>query len=94
MLWGKEEEIKLIDVYFIKDKEELEEIFNRKYPAIYNKYTQLTNKSKVIKRKSKVYLEKCPNCGKEINEVEQGYYCKYCFHEYNSRGDYLRPIGG
>ena len=54
----------------------------------------ITNKqsvtNKVKQRKAQVELINCPNCKKEINRVEMGYFCKECLIEYDNCGD-IKP---
>lgn len=38
------------------------------------------------------FLTHCPNCKKTINEVEGGYFCRWCLKEYDKDGVFMAPI--
>lgn len=91
-LWTKEEEQKLIKIFYTTEKEQLEKIFNRNYRALYEKHLILTGHT-VAPRKKIAKLERCPNCNNLINKIPgEGYFCKYCLKEFNRYGEFIPPL--
>ena len=85
--WTKEEVRYLKENYYITPLDDLAKKLGKSKNSITNKQS-VTNKVK--QRKQQVKLINCPNCKKEINRVEMGYFCKECLIEYDNCGD-IKP---
>ena len=87
--WTKEEVKYLKENYYIMSLDDLAKDLGKSKNSITNKQS-VTNKVK--QRKTQLELINCPNCKKEINRVEMGYFCKYCLKEYDNYGDLIAPL--
>jgi len=91
MYWTEWQEQDLDKCFHNTDIDILAERYNRKPDAVRNKYRHMKG-YKPVKRKPQVELSGCPNCKKEINRVEMGYFCKYCLKEYDNYGYLIAPL--
>ena len=87
--WTTKEVKYLKENYYIMPLDDLAKELGKSKNSIINKQS-VTNKVK--QRKAQVKLINCPNCKKEINRVEMGYFCKYCLKEYDNYGDLIAPL--
>ena len=85
--WTKKEVKYLKENYYIMPLDDLAKDLGKSKNSITNKQS-VTNKVK--QRKTQLELINCPNCKKEINRVEMGYFCKECLIEYDNCGD-IKP---
>ena len=90
--WTEEEKQYLEYNYFIVDVNILAKHFDRTAQAVKNKFLHMNKPKPIKRRKQQVKLINCPNCKKEINRVEMGYFCKYCLKEYDNYGDLIAPL--
>ena len=91
--WTEEEKQYLKDNFFKTDINVLAEHFDRTLSSVDCQYRLLIGSTvKDKKPKVKTKMQRCPNCKKEINRVEMGYFCKECLKEYDNYGDLIAPL--
>ena len=89
--WTEEEKQYLKDNFFKTDINVLAKHFDRTLSSVDCQYRLLIGSTvKDKKPKVKTKMQTCPNCKKEINRVEMGYFCKECLIEYDNYGD-IKP---